>query len=77
MNFEKLINLINISLDNLKITDDLPPIDGIAVAVAVWYLTPPEDRLKNVLIVGSIHYFLHEIIIHRAIRGEQKRNIKF
>lgn len=33
--------------------------DGFAVVAAVYFLSPPSDRLKNCLIVGAVHGALH------------------
>jgi hypothetical protein len=38
------------------------PLDGVAVVATVYMLSPKEKKLQNSLIVGGIHYFIHEMI---------------
>lgn len=35
-------------------------VDGIATSALGYYLSPPEDALRNALIVGGIHALLHD-----------------
>jgi hypothetical protein len=38
------------------------PLDGVAVALLVYTMSPPKDKLRNTLLVGGVHYFIHEMI---------------
>ena len=49
----------------LKIQSYLPeyiPLDGLAVTSATYMLSERENRLRNTLVIGILHGFLHEII---------------
>ena len=63
-----VFNQINDTLDKMNIPNDLPPIDGVAAGIAVWYLSPPPDRIRNVLIVAGVHFFFHTLIVNRIKR---------
>lgn len=38
------------------------PLDGVAVAGLVYFLSPPKDKLRNTILVGGVHYFIHEMV---------------
>ncbi len=35
------------------------PVDGIAVGIATYMISPQTDKIKNTLIIGAIHGILH------------------
>ena len=35
------------------------PVDGIAVSILAYYLSPSEDKIRNTLIIGGSHGLLH------------------
>ncbi len=38
------------------------PTDGVLLSLACWFLSPPETRLRNTIIVGGIHYLFHHSV---------------
>lgn len=40
------------------------PLDGVLVSLAIYLLSPKEDKMKNTFIVGAIHGYVHEVICH-------------
>ena len=38
------------------------PIDGIAVTILAYYLSPSEDKIRNTLIIGGTHFALHGLV---------------
>jgi hypothetical protein len=38
---------------------DYFPIDGIAVTIATYILSPAKDKMRNTIIVGGLHGALH------------------
>lgn len=47
-----------------KLQEQIPniPLDGVAVAALVFFLSPKKDKLRNTLLVGGTHYIIHEMI---------------
>ncbi len=35
------------------------PVDGVAVTILAYYLSPSEDKIKNAVIIGGTHGLLH------------------
>ena len=35
------------------------PVDGVAVTILAYYLSPSEDKIRNTLIIGGTHGLLH------------------
>ncbi len=42
------------------------PLDGWLTGLAVWFLSPPQDRMRNTLVAGAIHFTVHESICDTA-----------
>ena len=38
------------------------PLDGVAVSIATYILSPPKDKIRNTVIIGVTHYIIHEMI---------------
>ena len=35
------------------------PIDGIVISIEAYILAPPQDKIRNAVIIGLSHGFLH------------------
>lgn len=46
--------------------------DGIAVTLAVYFLSPPADAVRNALVVGGIHGVLHGYAAHKLVQSETR-----
>ncbi len=52
----------------MKITKDIDiPIDGLAVTLATFILSPDDTRIRNALVVAALHWFLHPYEINHEI----------
>lgn len=40
------------------------PLDGLVISALTFFLSPPNDRIRNTLIVGGAHYLIHESVVH-------------
>ncbi len=38
------------------------PFDGVVINILTFILSPPEDKIKNSVIIGGAHYLLHNTI---------------
>ena len=71
MSIEKDLGAIDASINKINdaladATGGLVPLDGLVITSAVWFLSPPGDRLRNTLIVGGLHGFIHNAICKRT-----------
>ena len=60
----------------MKINNIEVPIDGVAVTVAAYFLSPPETKLRNAAVIGGLHFFLHsyEVQMHVDEHEVSKRH---
>lgn len=50
----------------------LPYIDGVAVTIITYAISPPEDALRNAAAVGLVHFALHEYACDQLNRKHLK-----
>lgn len=51
----------------MKILGYEVPQDGLAVSLAVYWLSPQGDKIRNTLVVAALHGFLHPREVHHEI----------
>lgn len=46
--------------------------DGIVISIAVYFLSPEGDKLRNVLVIGGLHGLLHDYAAHKLLDYEKE-----
>jgi hypothetical protein len=53
----------------MKFLDGLDiPIDGIAVTLATYVMSPPESKIKNSIVIALLHGFFHPREVNHEIQ---------
>ena len=48
------------------------PIDGIAVTLATYIMSPPEKKIKNTIIIALLHGFFHPKEVNHEIEDHDQ-----
>jgi hypothetical protein len=51
------------------------PIDGLAVSLATFILSPPETRVRNTIAIALIHGTLHPIEVHHELNDNHSHAV--
>jgi hypothetical protein len=66
------MNRLNDFLNDYKISPSIP-YDGIVMGALVYWLSPPDDKIRNTIAVSLVHGILHKSITDRLCEyGKEK-----